>query len=157
MFVRQARERGVPAVVYTFDPPPRVAFGAAEKLIDTRERIRRLRFLGADHIAPLAHFTTEYRQRSPLEFIEELAALSPVALWVGDDFRFGGTGPATPRWLPWYFDLQLLPKVVCSGGERVSSSRIRALFAQGRNAEADTLLGLQQPWGTERMNVEVRT
>ncbi|WP_454015223.1 DUF1330 domain-containing protein [Aquamicrobium terrae] len=57
VFVRQARERGVPAVeVYIFDPPPRVAFGAAEKLIDTRERIRRLRFLGADHIV-LAHFT----------------------------------------------------------------------------------------------------
>nr|BAH89564.1 riboflavin kinase/FMN adenylyltransferase [uncultured bacterium] len=156
VFVRQARELGVPAVVCTFDPPPRVAFGAAEKLIDTRERIRRLRFLGADHIV-LAHFTTEYRQRSPLEFIEELAALSPVALWVGDDFRFGRDRAGDTALLARHFDLQLLPKVVCSGGERVSSSRIRALFAQGRNAEADTLLGWQQPWGTERMNVEVRT
>ncbi len=91
-----ARARGLPAVVWTFDPPPKVFFGRAESLITLNDRIDRLRFLGPDHIV-VAKFDDAFRQRAAEVFLAELAQLNPALVWVGTDFRFGvGKAGAVP-------------------------------------------------------------
>lgn len=91
--IRRAKDRavllGVPAVVYTFDPPPRAFFQAALILMPPAEKLRRLEGLGVNHVV-LASFDTEYATRGPQAFLDELEALSPREVWVGCDFRFGG-------------------------------------------------------------------
>lgn len=138
--VDSARRRDVPAVIYTFDPLPRVALRGASQLISMQERLRRLTALGVDHIV-LAHFTPAYAQRPPQAFVAELKALSPQALWVGSDFRFGRDRSGDITHLSRHFDLHIMPEVRCRDGVRVSSSRIRALMADGRKADAQALLG----------------
>lgn len=90
--IRHAVERtdrlGVPSVAYTFDPPPKAFLHGAPILTPLPEKVRRLEALGLDH-AVVALFDEDYAARSAEHFLEEVAALNPVEVWVGPSFRFG--------------------------------------------------------------------
>lgn len=142
--VLSARRLGVPAVVYTFDPPPKVLLSGAMPLIAVAEKISRIGALGVDHIV-LARFDAAYRSRTAAEFIGELCRLSPRRVLVGPNFRFGACKSGNADLLARFFDTEVLPALCCEAGEIVSSSRIRALREAGNRREADRLEGWTRP------------
>ncbi|MGE4372059.1 MAG: FAD synthetase [Xanthobacter sp.] len=139
--VAAARKLGVPAVVHTFAPAPRHFFGTAEPLMADGEKVRRLAALGADHVV-VARFDDAYRRRPAAAFIADLERLGACEVWVGSDFRFGAQGAGNVAELARHVRVQVLEEVQCPAGERISSTRIRALRREGRCHEADHLQGL---------------
>ena len=145
--VERARARGVPAAVYTFDPPPRsvLAPAAAQpRLTDWSFRAHLLGALGVDHII-IERFTRAFAQHTPEWFALEVlgARLCPAEMVVGYDFRFGKARAGTQDLLT-----RLLPQVPISAvaalsldGQVVSSSALRALIAEGAVEQAASLLG----------------
>ncbi|SDE05525.1 FAD synthetase [Bradyrhizobium brasilense] len=133
-----ARRRGIAAVVYTFDPPPKVYFGRAEPLISLREKLERIATFAPDHVV-VADFNQVYVRRTALDFLAELQLLRPRQVIVGEDFRFGSCKGGTALLLRQHFNTRILPPVRCGNGEIVSSSRIRALRRSGLAATAATL------------------
>jgi riboflavin kinase/FMN adenylyltransferase len=138
--VASARRKGLPAVIYTFDPPPKVFFGRARALISLKERIGRLGALEPDHIV-VAAFDDVCRRRTAMEFIAELGLLNPRLIWVGDDFRFGAEQAGDVGLLTRYFAVRTLGPVQCEGGQVISSSRIRRLLDGGDLPAAEALQG----------------
>lgn len=138
--VERAHSLGVPAVVFTFEPPPKIVFGRARLLTPIGEKLRRLALLEPDHVV-LARFDADYAERSAEAFIGDLGRLAPQELWIGGDFRFGAGRRGDAVMLNRWFDVHTMPAVVCSAGQLISSTRIRALLEAGREAEAQPLHG----------------
>ena len=136
--IAAAQQRGLPAVVYTFDPPPKVYFGHAEPLIPLAEKLERIATFGPEHVI-VADFSRAYARRSAAEFIDELMRLCPREVIVGEDFRFGSCKSGTARLLRQHFNTRVVQPVRCGNGEIVSSSRIRALRRSGLLAAAAAL------------------
>jgi riboflavin kinase/FMN adenylyltransferase len=145
--VDRARARGVPAAVYTFDPPPRSVLApdlAQPRLTDWTLRARLLGALGVEHLI-IERFTRAFAQHTPEWFAAEVlgARLAPSEMVVGYDFRFGKARAGTRELLA-----RLLPAVPVSAvealsvdGEVVSSSALRALITEGAVERAAALLG----------------
>lgn len=142
--VADARAAGLPAVVWTFDPPPKVHFGRAVQLLPLAERLARIAALGPDWIV-VASFTAAYARRSPADFLADLARIGPRRVHVGADFRFGAGQQGDVALLARQFAVALAPVTRCAAGETISSSRIRALQAAGRRGEAACLLAPPSP------------
>ncbi|MFC2253509.1 FAD synthetase [Labrys portucalensis] len=138
--VDEARRNGVPSVIYTFETPPKVVFQGALQLTPPAERIRRFSLFSIDHII-MARFDKDYSARPAMSFIQELGRLNPRGLWVGADFRFGKDRSGDIAMLARYFSLHILEDVAACEGKRVSSTRLRALIAEGRREEARRLHG----------------
>jgi len=138
--VRSSMELGVPSVVYTFDPPPKVYFGVARPLTCLEEKLDRISALGVDHIV-VASFTDAFRRRTAEDFIGDLARLGPEIVWVGSDFRFGACKMGTPTLLGRYFDTQVFAQQCTCTGSPISSTLIRALRDAGDRNGAEELLG----------------
>ena len=140
--VASARRQGLPAVIYTFDPPPKAFFGRARALISLEEKLGRLGALEPDYIV-VAAFDDACRRRTAMEFIAELGMLNPRLIWVGDDFRFGAEQAGDVGLLTHYFAVRTLGPVQCKGGKAISSSRIRRLLDGGELSAAEALQGWQ--------------
>lgn len=138
--VETARLAGLPSVVMTFDPPPKVFFGRAARLSWLDDKLARIAQLGPDYVV-VASFTTSYAARSPERFLADLARFGPRLVLVGSDFRFGAKQAGDVALLARHFDVRLAETLQCGAGEAVSSSRIRALRAEGRATEAAQLQG----------------
>jgi riboflavin kinase/FMN adenylyltransferase len=136
--VAAAQQRGLPAVVYTFDPPPKVYFGQAEPLISLDEKLERIATFAPDHVI-VARFNQIYVRRTAADFVTELQRLQPREVIVGEDFRFGSCKNGNTFLLRHCFNTRVLPPVRCGNGEIVSSSRIRALRRSGLAAAAAAL------------------
>ena len=138
--VRAARHLGVPSVVYTFDPPPKTVFAGMLQLTPLEEKLRRISHFGIDHIVA-ARFDKSYAARPAEAFLAELARLNPAQVWVGADFRFGAGRSGDAALLARHFDTRLLDEIGCASGKRISSTRLRHLFEDGRREEARALHG----------------
>ena len=146
--VEDARTRGVPAVVVTFDPDPSellASQGHEERLLGVSDRVRLCRTLGVDDVLVLP-FDHDLAALSPRAFLEMLGeCLGPLrAVHVGDNFRFGARGAGDVGTLAALgcelgFDAVSRP-LFAQGGKTVSSTRVRSLLAQGKVAEAAELL-----------------
>lgn len=147
-----AAHGGLPAIAWTFDPPPKAVFGRSPTLMNPVEKVNRIACLGVDHVI-LSHFDEEFRSRSAETFIEDLARLNPVEVWVGDDFRFGARQAGDIALLRNYFDVHLLDPVTCKEGDRISSSRIRHHLSRGELDICRTLIG----WSDYFMHPEYET
>ena len=141
--VRASRSLVLPAVVYTFDPPPKALFSGAKVLTDIDEKLRRLSLLAPDY-ATVASFDRDYATRPAEDFILELMLLNPIALWVGADFRFGAGRQGDIELLSRRFTVRLVDAVRCRRGEVISSTRIRNLIANGDEG-AQALPGWHPP------------
>lgn len=143
-------DRVPPLVVVAFEPPPKVHFAPpgtpARRLTTPALRSEAAARLGADGLVTL-RFDAARAAQSPQDFADELlAALAPAHLAVGHDFRFGagragdGVLLAAACQAHGAGFTQLAP-FADQGGERISSSRIRAALEAGDIATATDLLG----------------
>jgi len=147
--VERARAEGAAAVAYTFHPHPRevLAGDEAPPLIQTfGQKLEMMRAMGV----AAAVWPRDARRilATPAEaFIRRVAgeALAVRAMVEGEGFRFGAGGAGDPAMLSdlggaMGFEVEFVPPVAVDG-ERVSSTRIRDLVAEGRVAEAARCLG----------------
>jgi len=146
-----AQKLGVPLVVYTFDPPPKVYFQHAIMLTSLSEKLERLKLLGADHVI-VAPFDADYVTRGVRIFLDELKELHPVEVWEGSDFRFGSNRDGDISTLREHFTVHVVDPILCRYGKVISSSRIRALLLQDKREEAAELLG----WSRESSYVPLK-
>lgn len=143
------RERGLTPTVLTFDPHPArvLAPDRAPKLIMTiPQRLRALESEGIE-AALVFPFSLEFAKLNPEEFAVQILAgvLKARCVLVGEDFRFGfrqAGNIETLRSLGQIhgFDLEPIPAIT-GGGERISSTRIRALVVNGQVSKAFRLMG----------------
>ena len=147
--VSLARRLKGTSVAVTFDPDPQTVLHPAQahpSLMPLTARIAQLRALGLDWIWVLP-FTPQFARMTPTRFIDRILVqrLRARALIVGERFVFGRGRSGDMRLLRSLSasrGLRVIPvPQVLRGGEPISSSRIRALIARGRLAEARRLLG----------------
>jgi riboflavin kinase/FMN adenylyltransferase len=147
--VERARALGAAAVVYTFHPHPREVLAGEEAppLLQTfGQKLEMMRAMGVG----AAVWPRDLRgvlATPPEAFIREVAhdALAVRAMVEGAGFRFGAGGAGDPTLLcdlgtAMGFDVEFVEPVEVDG-ERVSSTRIRDLVADGRMDEAARCLG----------------
>ena len=146
--VRRAEEAGLPSAVVTFDPDPAhvVSDVPGTRLLEPDEKTALIAGLGAD-IVLVVPFDENLAAWSPERFVEQVlvAALEPVLVVVGPEFRFGAgasgdAGTLTDACAESGCRVELAEPLVVDG-ERVSSTRIRGLLAEGDVAGAQRLLG----------------
>lgn len=142
--VSEARARGNPAIVLTFDRHPDVLLRpslAPKALLPLDLRLGRIADLGVS-LAVVVAFTDAFAGMNPEEFLSRVlrGALKAETVVVGPDFRFGTGRMGDVDWLASRLRTVVVPYEEVSGG-RVSSTRIRSLVAEGRIREANELLG----------------
>ena len=147
--VSRARALGVTSVAVSFEPLPREFFAKGVKpprLMLAHAKAEGLFALGCDQIG-LLRFNARLASMHAEDFVRQLLVqrLNVREVWVGPDFRFGKGRIG---------DLDLLQAMgrdmgftahaiepVLEGGERVSSTRIRAALVSGDFDTATRLLG----------------
>lgn len=148
--VEEGRRRSIPVIAATFRPHPRAVLGAGDppKLL-TSSGLRRevLLSYGVDEVVEIP-FDLELSRKSPEEFVRDVLVgeIGASVVVVGENFRYGFKASGDVR------DLRRLMRE--AGGDAVavevrgagweggiSSSRIRALVAEGDVAAAASLLG----------------
>jgi riboflavin kinase/FMN adenylyltransferase len=147
--VESAHAKNRTAVVYTFDPHPRLVLGKAPdvpRITTPRERADILEHLGID-VLILAEFTLEFAAQTPQEFVQNILVeeLGTRHLFVGENYRFGKGRAGTPLVLKQMaaelgFNVHIVSQVKV-GDAMVSSSRIREHLLRGEINEANLLLG----------------
>jgi riboflavin kinase / FMN adenylyltransferase len=136
----RAQVRGVPFVVYTFDPPPKVFFKKCQMITSLDEKLSRLNMLGADHVI-VGQFNEAYTKQSVASFIDEVMMIRPLEIWEDPNFQFGKDRRGTIEDLRTNFNVGVLKPLQCEDGELISSTRIRLLLQQGNYSLAKKLLG----------------
>ncbi|MCS7234821.1 MAG: bifunctional riboflavin kinase/FMN adenylyltransferase [Armatimonadota bacterium] len=146
--VRQARQAGWRSVALTFHPHPQQVVARVPDpflILPLEERLRRIATLGLD-AALVLRFDKALRRTEPEEFVRAVLVdgLGAKAAVCGPDFRFGRDRRGDAELLRQLgselgFSVEVCPPVEV-GGQRVSSSRIRALLREGRAEEACELL-----------------
>ena len=129
-----------PAAVITFFPPARVLFEGATYLMTPEEKLLTLAEFAPGAVVNLT-FDKAFAATPKELWLGELAALEPVAIVVGEDFRFGNgrSGDiADLRTITDHLEAFTLLEV---DGVPVKSSRIRDLLAEGDVTGAAVLLG----------------
>jgi riboflavin kinase/FMN adenylyltransferase len=144
---RAERERAR-AVVVTFEPHPTAVLRPDqpfERLTPVERKVGLLRAAGIDDVL-VVPFTREFAALTPDEFLAELTrALQPVAIYVGEGFRFGARRAGDGDKLRDYaaahgFDAVVVERLA-DGDANVSSSTVRAALRRGDLAEAERALG----------------
>lgn len=143
-----ADEIGVEAYAVTFDRDPDQIItpeSAAPQLISLEQKARRLCDAGVSAVL-IVPFTPQIASMSAEEFLSEvlLSACDPVAIVVGEDFRFGRKASGSVDTLRAYctprkIEVEAMP-LVFEGGHPVTSTRIRSLVADGDVQGAQALL-----------------
>jgi riboflavin kinase/FMN adenylyltransferase len=138
--LRELAKGGDPAVVITFDPPPKTVFLGSKYLSSLEEKLHYLAGFAPQAVVAIP-FDKGYAATPKEVFLAQLRALKPHTIIVGEDFRFGkdraggldDLSHATPKLE--VFGLERL------GGVPVKSSLIRALLDDGDVSEARRFLG----------------
>ncbi|MDE2080599.1 MAG: bifunctional riboflavin kinase/FAD synthetase [Burkholderiales bacterium] len=158
LLINEARHRGLPACVLTFEPHPRDHFArlagqpaaAPARIATLRDKLAELERCGVDQVV-VARFDSALAGMSPQAFIDDVLQrrLGARYVLVGDDFSFGArragnyamldaAGPGAG------FDVARMLSYEVHG-LRVSSSAVRQALAAGDMAQAEALLG--RPYG----------
>ena len=150
----EARHRGVPSCVMTFEPHPRDYFAArlrkpelAPARIGTlRDKLTELARCGVDQTVVM-RFDARLASLAPQAFIDEVLVrgLGAKYVLVGDDFRFGAKRAGDYAMLDGAsaaagFEVARMNSYEVHG-LRVSSSAVREALGQGRMLDAASLLG----------------
>jgi len=144
-----AQQHGLVAAAMTFEPHPREFFApeqAPPRIANLRDKIEGLSRAGIEQVF-VQHFNRDFASFSAGQFIQRVLVEGCHARWlaVGDDFRFGARRAGDVALLRSAgaaagFGVEQVGPVLL-GGERVSSSRIRAALNEGDLALAGELLG----------------
>ena len=150
----EARHRGVPSCVMTFEPHPRDFFAqqhqkpelAPARIATLRDKLNELAACGVDQCVVLP-FDTAFASQQPQDFIEEvlLKGLGAKYILVGDDFRFGAKRAGDYDMLDAAgarlgFDVARMNSYEVKN-LRVSSSAVREAMGRGAMQEVAQLLG----------------
>jgi riboflavin kinase/FMN adenylyltransferase len=150
----EARHRGVPSCVMTFEPHPRDYFAAVThkpelapaRIATLRDKLTELQRCGAEQCVVLP-FDARLSALSPQAFIDEvlLRGVGARYVLVGDDFRFGARRAGDYAMLDSAgqtlgFDVARMNSYEVHG-LRVSSSAVREALSAGRMTDAQRLLG----------------
>ena len=146
--VEIAKKIGGTSIVFTFSNHPLSVLSPenAPLMIGSRS-LRRDIFesLGVEILIEI-QFTRELSRKSPEEFLELLREkISPAYVVTGPNYTFGKLGKGNGRMLlregeNYGFKAEICPAVTINK-KNISSTRIRALIAEGNLAEANELLG----------------
>lgn len=149
---RWARTHGVPAVAVTFDPHPAALLAPQHcppLLCTLAHRVERMLQQGIDYVI-VQPFTPALAQQGAEEFIDRVLnqGLKARAVVVGDDFRFGQGRKGSVETLRAAnsFEVITVASISDESGERISSTRIRALIQAGELEQASVLLGEPLHW-----------
>ncbi|TIO48671.1 MAG: bifunctional riboflavin kinase/FAD synthetase [Mesorhizobium sp.] len=146
----EARRRGVPALVLTFEPHPRKVFRPDVPLFVLTPPPMKARLLAELGFAALVEqpFTRDFASLSADAFVTDVleTRLGISHAVTGFDFHFGKDRQGGPAFLMAAgerhgFGVTLVDAFRDEGAEVVSSSRIRALLCEGKVEEAAGLLG----------------
>ncbi|MGX9147774.1 bifunctional riboflavin kinase/FAD synthetase [Mesorhizobium sp. 128a] len=146
----EARRRGVPALVLSFEPHPRKVFRPDMPLFVLTPPSMKARLLSHLGFAALVEqpFTRAFAGLSAETFVTDVLEtnLGITHSVTGFDFHFGKDRQGGPAFLMAAgerhgFGVTLVDAFRDEGAEVVSSSRIRALLCEGEVAEAAGLLG----------------
>jgi len=150
----EARHRGVPSCVMTFEPHPRDYFAALHRKPDLapariatlRDKLEELARCGVDRCIILP-FKSQLAAQTPDSFVEDMLvkALGVRYVLVGDDFRFGAQRAGDYTFLDAAgqrlgFDVARLQSYEVHG-LRVSSSAVRDALGRGDMEQVAALLG----------------
>ena len=150
----EARHRGVPSCVMTFEPHPRDFFAeqhqqpdlAPARIATLRDKLNELATCGVDQCVVLP-FDKAFASQQPQAFIEEvlLKGLGAKYVLVGDDFRFGAKRAGDYAMLDAAgaqlgFDVARMNSYEVKN-LRVSSSAVREAMGRGAMQEVAQLLG----------------
>ena len=147
----EARHRGVPSCVMTFEPHPRDYFAglmkkpelAPARIATLRDKLTELARCGVQQAVVLP-FNAQLSSLPPQAFIDEVLVrgLGARYVLVGDDFRFGAKRAGDYALLDsqGHFDVARMNSYEVHG-LRVSSSAVREALTQGDMAAAARLLG----------------
>lgn len=132
--------------VLTFEPHPATVVrphGAPPLLTGLDVKIELIAELGVEELV-VVPFDLDFAQQSPQHFVDEVLVrrLGATHVSVGENFNFGYHATGSPQLLgaDSRFETRIVP-LVFRDGEVVSSSRIRALIADGDVGPAADLLG----------------
>jgi riboflavin kinase/FMN adenylyltransferase len=154
LLTNEARHRGVPSCVLTFEPHPRDYFArragrpetSPARIATLRDKLSELARCGVDQ-AMVLRFDAAFAAQSPQAFIDKvlLHALQARYVLVGDDFRFGARRAGDYAMLDAAgaaqgFDVARMMSYEVHG-LRVSSSAVREALAAGDMARTAALLG----------------
>jgi riboflavin kinase/FMN adenylyltransferase len=147
--VADATSLAVPSVAMTFEPHPLKVLAperAPKLILSHKDKLRILQSFAVSIVA-VQPFDRNFANLEAEDFVRNLLVgrLKAKKIWVGRDFRFGRGRKAgveeLMRWGSQYgFEVAAVEPVVVAG-ERVSSSRIRQLLADGRVDKAKSMLG----------------
>lgn len=142
---KEADRIGGAVVVVSFDPHPRIALGRTEGfslLTEQNEKEARLAQHGVDYLV-IMPFNAETAREAGENFARRFlqGVLHAKIIVAGYNHRFG-----CDRIDPMQLTIEGLrvvqvPPVICNG-EKVSSTRIRNLLAEGKTEQAAELMGL---------------
>ena len=154
LLTSEARHRGLPSCVMTFEPHPRDFFArkagradaAPARIATLRDKLGELQRCGIDRVV-VVPFNDQFAAMQPQTFISDVLQRGLAARYVlvGDDFSFGAkragnyamldaVGPAAG------FDVARMMSYEVHG-LRVSSSAVRQALAVGDIQQAEALLG----------------
>ncbi|HZF78951.1 MAG TPA: bifunctional riboflavin kinase/FAD synthetase [Rubrivivax sp.] len=154
LLTSEARHRGLPACVMTFEPHPRDFFArragnpqaAPARIALLRDKLAELQRCGIDDVL-LVRFDQRLAAMPPEQFIERVLRQGVGARYVlvGDDFSFGAKRAGNYAMLDAAgstagFDVARMLSYEVHG-LRVSSSAVREALAAGNMAQAEALLG----------------
>ena len=147
--VEEGRARGLWVVAATFDPHPWAVLwpGEQPRLLTTLGMRRELLLrYGADEVRAIA-FDKELSRKGPEAFVRDVLVgeIGARVVVVGENFRFGykaagDVGDLRRLMRSFGGDAFAVP-VRAGGAGEISSTRIRALLAEGEVGEAAALLG----------------
>ncbi len=150
----EARHRGVPSCVMTFEPHPRDFFAeqhqqpdlAPARIATLRDKLNELAACGVDQCVVLP-FDQAFASQQPQAFIEDVLVkgLGVKYVLVGDDFRFGAKRAGDYAMLDAAgtahgFDVARMNSYEVKN-LRVSSSAVREAMGRGAMQEVAQLLG----------------
>mgnify|MGYP000161405329 CR=1 FL=1 len=144
----EAKTRGVPSTILTFDPHPASVLGrvAPPRLTTLERKAELVRAIGIELVL-VKRFDLDLSEQSPERFATELLAgtLGAELVVVGDNFRFGhkrvgdlGTLRSLGKTLG--FEVEVF-EVIADAGGPLSSTRVREALSLGSVAEARAMLG----------------
>lgn len=145
---KQAEAKGIHSAVMTFDPHPSVVLGNKPKKVQyissLSQKVNLISELGIDYLF-VVKFTRGFASLMPQEFIDEfIIGLNVRHVVAGFDFTYGRFGKGTMETLPLHsrdmFSVTIVPKFTV-WDEKVSSTRIRQLIAEGKLEDISELLG----------------
>ena len=154
LLTSEARHRGLPSCVLSFEPHPRDHFArkagrpelAPPRIATLRDKVVELQRCGIDH-AVVARFDDRLAAMPPQDFIERVLVhgLRARYVLVGDDFNFGAKRAGNYAMLDAAgaqlgFDVARMMSYEVHG-LRVSSSAVRAALVAGDMRQSEALLG----------------